>query len=107
LLFLFGMANGAMDVAMNAKAADVERASTFNIMSAFHGMYGMGFFLGSTTGSLFAWGDVDLVFHLPVAAAIGSAALLSIAPGPRRQAGTGPRAIRSWRCRTGRSGRWR
>jgi MFS family permease len=79
-MFLLGMANGGMDVAMNAKAADVERASTFNTMSAFHGMYGMGFFLGSTTGSFFAWGDVGLVVHLPIAAAIGSAALLSIGP---------------------------
>ena len=77
-MFLLGMANGAMDVAMNAKAAEVERASTFKIMSAFHGMYGMGIFLGSTTGSLFAWAEVGLVLHLPLAAAIGSTALLTI-----------------------------
>lgn len=77
-MFLLGMANGAMDVSMNAKAAEAERLSTFNIMSAFHGMYGMGFFLGSGSGSLFAGLAVPLGLHLPIAAAIGITALSTL-----------------------------
>ncbi len=74
-LFLLGMANGGMDVAMNAKAAAVERQATLGIMSAFHGMWGVGFFLGSATGSVFAGLDVGPAVHLPLAAILGLAAL--------------------------------
>ncbi len=79
-LLLLGTANGAMDVAMNAKAAAVERDAALGIMSAFHGMWGVGFFLGSTTGSLFAGLAVGPALHLPLAALVGIAALWRLRP---------------------------
>lgn len=77
-MFLLGMANGAMDVSMNAKAAEAERLASFNVMAAFHGMYGVGFFLGSGSGSLFAAIGMGLWLHLPIAAGIGIVALSSL-----------------------------
>lgn len=75
-LFLLGIANGAMDVSINAKAAAVERVTPYGIMSAFHGMWAVGFFLGSTTGSVFAGLGIDPAVHLPLAALVGVIALL-------------------------------
>lgn len=77
-LFLLGIANGAMDVAMNAKAAAVERATSYSVMSAFHGMWAVGFFLGSSTGSVFAGLGLDPTVHLPLAALAGILALLRL-----------------------------
>ena len=77
-LFFLGIANGAMDVAMNAKAAAVERATSYSVMSAFHGMWAVGFFLGSSTGGVFAALAVGPTVHLPLAALIGMTALLRL-----------------------------
>ena len=77
-MFLLGFANGAMDVAMNAKGAAIERALGFNIMSALHGMYGVGVLLGSTTGSLFAGLGAPVAMHLPMTSAIAIAALVAV-----------------------------
>jgi MFS family permease len=41
-LFLFGMAHGAMDVAMNTWAAEVEKAAGKPIMASFHAMFSLG-----------------------------------------------------------------
>jgi len=79
-LLLLGVANGAMDVSMNAKAAAVERVTGYSIMSAFHGMWAVGFFLGSTTGSLFAGLAIGPALHLPLAAALGIGALCRLRP---------------------------
>jgi MFS family permease len=78
VLFLLGLANGAMDVAMNAKAAAVERETSFTIMSAFHGMWAIGIFLGSSSGSLFAGFGVDPALHLPLAGLAGILVLLRL-----------------------------
>ncbi|HRY24250.1 MAG: MFS transporter [Geminicoccaceae bacterium] len=77
-MFLLGFANGAMDVSMNAKGAAIERALGFNIMSALHGMYGVGVLLGSTAGSLFAGLAIPVAVHLPLTSALAIAALLAI-----------------------------
>ena len=50
--FLAGMTNGAMDVAMNANASDVERRWGRPIMSSFHA----AFSLGGAAGALWAAG---------------------------------------------------
>jgi len=68
VLILLGIANGTMDVAMNAKAASVESAAGVHMMSAFHGMWSVGFFLGAGTGGLFAAIGVNPGLHLPIAA---------------------------------------
>jgi predicted MFS family arabinose efflux permease len=69
-LFLLGMANATMDVAMNAKAATVESAAGVHLMSAFHGMWSVGFFLGAATGGLFAEIGVVPSLHLLVVAVV-------------------------------------
>ncbi len=76
-MFLLGFANGAMDVAMNAKGAAIERALGFNIMSALHGMYGVGVLVGSMTGSLFAGLGVPVMAHLPLTSGLAIAALVA------------------------------
>lgn len=80
ILFLLGIANGAMDVAMNAKAALVERATSFTMMSAIHGMWAVGIFLGSSAGGLFAWFEIGASVHLPVAALVGVLVLWRLGP---------------------------
>jgi predicted MFS family arabinose efflux permease len=67
-LVLLGMANAMMDVAMNAKAATVESAAGVHLMSAFHGMWSVGFFLGAATGGLFAAIGVVPGLHLLIVA---------------------------------------
>ncbi len=55
---LFGAIAGSMDVAMNAAAVKVERALGRAIMSASHGFWSLGGFVGSALGSyvLALWG---------------------------------------------------
>ncbi len=68
VLILLGIANGTMDVAMNAKAASVESAAGVHLMSAFHGMWSVGLFLGAATGGLFAAIGFTPGLHLPITA---------------------------------------
>ncbi|MEN3309088.1 MAG: hypothetical protein V7603_5290 [Micromonosporaceae bacterium] len=53
-LFAFGTAHGALNVAMNANAVQVQRARERPTMSSFHAVYSVGGFLGAVTGGLFA-----------------------------------------------------
>ncbi|MEV0607907.1 MFS transporter [Polymorphospora rubra] len=50
-LFVFGFANGALDVAMNAQAVVVERAYRRPIMSAFHALFSIGGAAGALLGA--------------------------------------------------------
>ncbi len=50
LLMLFGIANAAFDVAMNAQAATVEAAESRPIMSMLHGMFSLGGMIGAALG---------------------------------------------------------
>lgn len=52
LAFLFGATNGALDVAMNANAAEVERARGRPTMSSFHGCFSLGGLAGAALGGL-------------------------------------------------------
>ncbi len=49
-LFVFGAFHGSMDVAMNAWAAEVERAYDKPVMSSFHAMWSLGAGLGALSG---------------------------------------------------------
>lgn len=49
-LFAFGAFHGAMDVTMNAWAAEVERAAGRPIMSSFHAMFSIGAGVGAASG---------------------------------------------------------
>ncbi len=58
-LVLYGGANGAMDVAMNAHAVAVERALGRPVMSSFHGMFSIGGFAGAGLGGVaLAFGSI-------------------------------------------------
>ncbi|MFG1863078.1 MFS transporter [Microbispora bryophytorum] len=53
-LFAFGAVNGTLDVAMNANAVVVERASGKSMMSSFHAVFSVGGFAGAAAGGMFA-----------------------------------------------------
>ena len=51
-LFILGLSNGAMEVAMNAHAVAVEKATAKPIMSSFHALWSMGGLAGAGVGVL-------------------------------------------------------
>ncbi len=56
-LFVFGFANGSMDVAMNAQGVTVERTLGRPVMSGFHAGFSVGNLTGAGMGSLLTlWG---------------------------------------------------
>ncbi|MDW4496726.1 MFS transporter [Sulfitobacter sp. D35] len=67
LLFLFGIGHGGMDVAMNAWAAEVERALARPVMSTFHAMFSLGAGIGALSGYLAALGDMSVAMHFTLA----------------------------------------
>lgn len=50
--FLLGVSNGALDVAMNANASEVETARGLPTMSSFHGFFSLGGLFGAGFGGL-------------------------------------------------------
>ncbi|WP_067169875.1 MFS transporter [Microtetraspora niveoalba] len=58
-LFVMGLSNGSLDVAMNANAVVVERAYGRTLMGSFHAVFSIGGFLGAAIGGLFAHAAVD------------------------------------------------
>jgi MFS family permease len=50
--FLLGVSNGALDVAMNANASEVETARGLPTMSSFHGFFSLGGLFGAGLGGL-------------------------------------------------------
>ena len=59
-LFFFGAAMGALDVAMNTQASEVEKARGRPTMSSFHGFYSVGALGGSIIGGvLIGFGMAD------------------------------------------------
>ena len=73
-LFVFGAALGALDVAMNVHAVEVERAAPRPLMSGFHALFSIGGFLGASL--------VTLLLSLglsPLASTLPAAALMLVA----------------------------
>ena len=72
-LCLLGFANGALDVAMNSQAVEVERRLGRPILSAFHGALSLGALVGAGLGSVAASYDLAPALHLTFvsAAALG------------------------------------
>ncbi|WP_343840950.1 MFS transporter [Bowmanella denitrificans] len=54
-LFLFGALHGALDIAMNSWASEVEKSLGRSTMSFFHAMFSVGAGIGAGLGSLSAW----------------------------------------------------
>ena len=94
-LLLFGAAHGAMDVAMNAWGADVERARQRPIMSGLHGFFSLGAGVGAGSGVLFARMAIEPWIHFAAFAAVIAlaSAVFARAPWPvvrHARAGRGP-----------------
>jgi fucose permease len=68
LLFLYGLAAGAWDVAMNVHASATDRLSAGARMPFFHGVWSLGVGVGATVGGLAAFGSAPLWAHLVAAA---------------------------------------
>ncbi len=79
LLFFFGATHGAMDVTMNAWAAEVERSGGKPIMSSFHAIFSVGAGVGAATGYVAASNGVGVFAHFAVASACISVPTLLIA----------------------------
>ncbi|SDY61984.1 MFS transporter [Citreimonas salinaria] len=69
-LFLFGMCHGAMDVAMNSWAAEVERHMGRSVMSSFHAMWSLGAGLGAAGGFAATSLSLPVSLHFVLAAAL-------------------------------------
>lgn len=67
-LFAIGLANGYMNIAMNAAAAAVEREYQMTIMSICHGMFSLGAMVGAGTSGFIAASGLPLTHHLMLVA---------------------------------------
>lgn len=89
-LLLFGAGHGAMDVAMNGWAAEVERLVKKPVMSAFHAMWSFGAGIGALTGGGAVALGLAPTGHFALVALLFGAATLGLAMIPwtsRRSAG--------------------
>lgn len=69
-LLLWGMAAGALDVAMNAQAVQIETSYQRPIMSSFHAFWSVGTVLGTAAGSLGAGLGISLARQQAVLAVL-------------------------------------
>ena len=74
ILFLFGVAIAAQDVAMNTHGVTLEQKSGARFMGRFHAFWSVGALLGAITGGVFAQLEVSEFIH----ALIVSAAVLAL-----------------------------
>jgi predicted MFS family arabinose efflux permease len=70
LLFVFGAANGFVDISMNAHGAAIERDEGRPIMSSLHGGWSVGGVAGATAVGLSAGAGLDPRAHMVVTAVI-------------------------------------
>jgi MFS family permease len=76
-LFVYGLASGALDVAMNAQGIEVERALGRPILAGLHGLWSVGLGLGAGLAALAAAAGLDPLEHFAlVAAALALASLM-------------------------------
>lgn len=84
LLFFTGAFAGSMDVGMNALAAHVEKEDDVRFMSACHGFWSVGFFIGASLGSILMYYLDSPFVHMFLLAAIAIILHLTFF-GPLRQ----------------------
>ena len=81
-LFIFGAAHGAMDVSMNAWAAEVERVGERPVMSSLHAMFSVGAGIGAASGAVASAIDLEIRFHFISISIILTVLTLSMASIP-------------------------
>ena len=64
LLLTLGLCDGFLNVAMNAAATNLERASDLRIMTSCHGLFSLGGMLGGATSGALAQLQIPLTAHL-------------------------------------------
>lgn len=69
-MFIVGAFAGFTDVAMNALVSEIEKRDKIHIMSANHGFFSLGGFLGAGIGGFFLTSGILPVYHLLVVIAI-------------------------------------
>lgn len=74
IFLAIGSASGAVDVAMNIEAVDVERRFGRRVMTAIHGAWSVSLFVGAGISSLGVAAAVPIGVHLPLSAALVTAA---------------------------------
>lgn len=65
-MFTVGLFAGFTDVAMNALVSEIEKRDKIHIMSANHGFFSLGGFLGAGIGGFFLTKDILPIYHLLV-----------------------------------------
>lgn len=103
-LFLFGVASGGWDVAMNVQGTVVERHLRRSVMSRYHAGFSLGTVAGALLGALLVLGHVPVTAHLSgvsvaVAVIVWGAArrFLPDGPGTMVDVEGAPGALRAWR----------
>jgi predicted MFS family arabinose efflux permease len=95
-LFVFGAVHGSLNIAMNANAIEVQRATGRPIISSFHAVYSIGGFLGASIGGVFAQAGLGAsTTFVSVALAMVVLALWAATwamPASAEPSGTGPTA---------------
>ena len=77
ILFLFGVAIAAQDVAMNTHGVTLEQKSGARYMGRFHAFWSVGALLGAITGGVFAQLEVSEFTHALIVSAAVLALLIS------------------------------
>ena len=80
-LTLLGFANGAVDVAQNTHAVEVERGYGRPIMSGFHAFFSLGGVLAAVLGGALIAAGIDLRLSLGIATVAGFGLTLAARPG--------------------------
>jgi MFS family permease len=78
-IFFFGGLMGAMDVAINGNAVEVEKTMRRAIMSSCHAFWSLGAFIGATTGG-FLIQTLGVMGHAALLTIVGAVALVFIWP---------------------------
>lgn len=69
-MYLVGASSGFTDIAMNTLVTEIEKEDDVHIMSANHGFFSLGGFIGAGLGGLFLSKDILPLYHLLVVIAI-------------------------------------